>query len=121
MHPLSHSMVAAVAVVVHRRTGQDRVTIAIRDTAGPITVDVADDPAFETVTERVEAAVRDSDGSADTKPDVVLDLATDAALTSARLTSLPTDDDEGLRAEIVTALAAAKAAPGTVVSRLPLL
>ncbi len=120
MHPLSHSMVAAVAVVVHRRTGQDRVTVAIRDTAGPITVDVADDPPFETVTERVEEAVRDSVGYAGTEPDVVLDLATDAALTSARLTSLTTDD-EGLRAEIGTALAAAKAAPGTVVSRLPLL
>lgn len=112
-------MVAAVAVVVHRRTGQDRVTVAVRD-AGPVTVDIADDPPFATVTERVEAAVRDADGNADTEPDAVLDLAADATLTSVRLASLPTDDD-GLRAEIVTALAAARAAPGTVVSRLPLL
>jgi amino acid adenylation domain-containing protein len=125
MHPLSHSMVAAVAVVVHRRTGQDRVTIAAGGTAGPITVDVADDPPFETVTDRVEAAVRDldegGDTEPDTEPDVVLDLAPDATLTSARMTSPPTEDDEALRAAAATALAAAKAAPGTAVSRLPLL
>ena len=96
MHQLSHSMVAAAAVVVHRRTGQDRVTVAVGD--GAVTVDVADDPPFATVTERVEAAVLEPDE--EREPDIVLDLT-----------------DHGLRAEIEAALAAA---PDTVVSRLPL-
>jgi amino acid adenylation domain-containing protein len=134
MHPLSDSMLAAVAAIVHRQTGQDHVTIAIHHATGSapgrVTVSVADDPAFETLTARAGAALRAEqpaggtapDECEENKPDVAVELAADGSLTSVHAFSRPAADDygEGIRSAIDAALAAARLAPGTVVSRLPL-
>jgi len=128
-----HSMLAAVAAVVHRQTGQDHVTIAIHGTGslpGQITVCVTDDPAFETLTARAEAAIRaagETDGCGENEPDVAVELAADASLTSVHVLSRPAAEDstenqgQGIRAQVVAALDAARSAPGTPLSRLPLL
>ncbi|HEX6527087.1 MAG TPA: non-ribosomal peptide synthetase [Streptosporangiaceae bacterium] len=129
MHPPSDSMLAAVAAVVHRQTGQDHVTIAIHGTGslpGQITVSVTDDPAFETLTACTGAAIRaarEPDGCGKNEPDVAVELAADAALTSVHMLSRPATDDYGqeIHAQVIAALAAARSAPGTLVSRLPLL
>ena len=134
MHPLSDSMLAAVAAIVHRQTGQDHVTIAIHHATGSfpgrITVSVADDPAFETLTARAGAALRAERQAAGTapdeceenKPDVAVELAADGSLTSVHAFSRPAAEDygEGMHRAIHAALAAVRLEPGIVVSRLPL-
>jgi amino acid adenylation domain-containing protein len=135
MHPLSDSMLAAIAVVVHRQTGQDHVTIAIHHATGSfpgrITVSVTDDPTFKTLTARTGAAIRASreagetalGGCGEIDPDVAVELAADASLKSVHVLSRPAAEDYGreIQSEVVAALAAARLAPGTLVSRLPLM
>ncbi len=134
MHPLSDLMLAAVAAIVHRQTGQDHVTIAIHHATGSfpgrITVSVADDPAFETLTARAGAALRAEqpaggtalDECGDARPDVAVELTADGSLTSVHAFSRPAAEDygEGMHRAIHAALAAARLEPGIVVSRLPL-
>jgi amino acid adenylation domain-containing protein len=135
VYALSDSMLAAAAAVVHRQTGQDHVTIAIHDGTGSfpgrITVSVADDPTFETLTARTGAAIGASreagetarDGCGEIEPDVAVELAADASLISVHVLSRPTEDDygHGIHSEVAAALAAARLAPGTLVSRLLLM
>ena len=129
MHPLSDSMLAAVAAVVHRQTGQDHVTIGIHGTGslpGQVTVSVNDDPAFETLTARMGAAIRtagEPDWCGESQPDVSVELAADASLTSVHVLSGPATEQcrEGIHAQVAAALAAGRLAPGTGVSRLPLM
>jgi amino acid adenylation domain-containing protein len=135
MHPLSDSMLAAVAAVVHRRTGQDQVTIAIHHATGSfprrITVSVTDDPTFETLTARTGAAIRTAretgetrpGGCEETEPDVAVELGADASLISAHALHRPAAEGHGpgIDSQVAAALAAGRPAPGTLVSRLPLL
>jgi amino acid adenylation domain-containing protein len=134
VHPVASRILAAVAVVFHRQSGQDDVGISFQTSESVprwIAVSVAGDPTFEVLTARVREAVlaaRDAGdvsevGGQEPVIDVVAELAADSSLASLRVlspTALP-GCDEVVRSASAAAMAAAEWAPDTPVSRLPLL
>ena len=143
----TNRMLAAVAAVIHRRTGQDQVRIDVHATgsiSGVITVGLDDDPPFRVLSDRVERALAElpeacavaggtsaaaclGAGQSGDRPDVVLELAVDASLTGVRLSTepaaageQPSGDASAVMAATDAALAAGELSPDTRVSWLPM-
>jgi len=134
IHPVTSRILAAVAVVIHRQTGQDDVGISFQASGSVprwIAVSVAGDPTLEVLAARVrESALAAGDAVSasavsgeERATDVAAELGADQSLAALRVLSkaaLP-GCDEAVRSASATVLAAAERAPDTPVSRLPLL
>lgn len=113
---------AALAAVVHRRTGQERLDIGVREDGHAevtFTVDLSGDPTLPVLLERIAEAPRDASDGPGEHTDVRADLTADGALAAFGVPADPAagPDDPAVAAAVTAVLGAG---PDVPLSRLAL-